>query len=134
MSTSITTPATVTTPTRITTFYTFDTNEPLTFQWTRPTPNNGYLGNVTFRQYQKKNIQVYDPKRIEAYGVLLGISWAYQAQDGSFICRLFVSNFGDVFITFSERKTGNWPLITLLAPHHASPGDSAGQLSTPEIK
>ena len=112
------TQATSTAPTQVTSFYTPDTLEILTFQWTRPMPNNGYLGNVTFRQFQKKPIQVFDPKPVVSWGVELGISWAYQAQDGSFLCRLFVSHFGNVYIGFSERKKGNWPLITLLAPHH----------------
>lgn len=126
------TQATPAPPTRITTFYTPDTFEPLTFEWTRPMPNNGYLGNVTFRQYQKKNIQVFDPRPVVSYGVQLGISWAYQAQDGSFICRMFVSAFGDVYVTFSERKQGNWPLVTVLAPHHAKVGDPAAQTSSSE--
>ena len=108
-------------PTRITTFYTNDgTGDSLTFEWTRRMPENGYLGNVTFRQFQKKPIQVFDPKPVVNFGVQLGISWAYQARDGSFLCRMFVSNFGDVFITFSERKKGDWPLITVFAPHHVS--------------
>jgi hypothetical protein len=129
VSTPVSTQAIPFPPTQITTFYTADTFEPLTFQWTRRMPNNGYLGNVTFRQFQKKNIQVFDPRIIETFGVVLGTSWAYQAQDGSFICRMFVSNFGDLYITFSDRKQGNWPLITVFAPHHAKPGDPAGQLA-----
>jgi hypothetical protein len=119
-------------PTRITTFYTWGTFEPLTFEWTRRMPNNGYLGNVTFRQFQKKKIQVFDPKLIETYGVVLGTSWAYQAQDGSFLCRMFVSAFGDLYVTFSDRKKGDWPLISVLAPHHAISGDPAGQTSSLE--
>lgn len=109
-------------PTQVTTFYTPDTFELLTFEWTRPMPNNGYLGNVTFRQYHKKPIQVFDPKPVVTWGVELGISWAYQAGDGSFICRLFVSHFGNAYIGFSQRKKGDWPLITLLAPHHTIAG------------
>ena len=120
MSTSTT--ITRTPPTVVTTFYTPDTFEVLTFEWTKPMPKNGYLGNVTFRQFQKKPIQVFDPKPVVSWGVELGISWAYQAQDGSFLCRLFVSHFGNVYIGFSERKKGNWPLITLLAPHHSISG------------
>ncbi len=132
MSTAISTQPIPAPPTRITTFFTGDTFEPLTFEWTRRMPNNGYLGNVTFRQFQKKNIQVFDPRPIETFGVLLGFSWAYQAQDGSFICRMFVSNFGDLYVTFSERKQGNWPLITVFAPHHAKSGDPASQTSSLE--
>lgn len=103
----------------------------MTFQWTKPMPTNGYLGNVTFREFQKKPIQVFDPKPIEVHGVVLGTSWAYQAQDGSFLCRMFVSAFNDVFITFSERKKGNWPLITVFAPHHSNLGDPGGQNLNP---
>jgi hypothetical protein len=114
-------------PTRVTTFFTVDTSEPLTFQWTKQMPNKGHLGTVTFRQFQKKPIQVFEPKGVETFGVCLGISWAFQAQDGSFLCRLFVSNFGDVFITFSEPKKGDFPIITLLAPHHPPIGDATGQ-------
>lgn len=114
-------------PTHVTTFYTPDTFELLTFQWTRRMPNNGYLGNVTFRQYQKKNIQVFDPQPVVSYGIVLGFNWAYQAQDGSFLCRLFVSNFGNVYIAFSERKKGDWPLISLLAPHHSAVVDAGVQ-------
>jgi hypothetical protein len=82
-------------------------------------PKNGYLGNVTFRQFQRKPMGVFDPKPVVISGVEVGISWAYQAGDDSFLCRLFVSNFGNVYISFSQPKWGNWPLITLLAPHHS---------------
>ncbi len=74
MSTSTT--ITRTPPTVVTTFYTPDTFELLTFQWTKPMPKNGYLGNVTFRQFQKKPIQVFDPKPVVSWGVELGISCA----------------------------------------------------------
>jgi hypothetical protein len=114
-------------PTQVTTFFTVDNSEVLTFQWTKQMPNKGYLGIVTFRQFQKKPIQVFDPKGVESFGACLGISWAFQAQDGSFLCRLFVSNFGDVFITFSDPKKGDFPPITLLAPHHSTLGDAGGQ-------
>ena len=120
MSTPVSTEAVQARPTQITTFYTGDTFEPMTFEWTRPTPGNGYLGNVTFRQFKKKPIQVFDPRTVSTYGIVLGTSWAFQAGDGSFICRMFVSAFNDVYITFSDRKTGDWPLITVFAFHHAT--------------
>ena len=123
MSTPVSTARTK--PTQVTTFYTPDTKELLTFEWTNTMPEKGYLGNVTFRQYKKKPIQVFRPEEISSYGVPLGTSWQYQAQDGSFLCRMFVSAHLDSFITFSERKKGDWPLITLLAPHHSSLGSSS---------
>ena len=113
-------------PTKVLTFYerAADGTFELTFQWTKQMPKKGYLGTVTFRQFQKKPIQVFDAEPVYVHGFLLGWDWAYQAQDGSFLCRMFVSNFGNVFITFSERKKGDWPLITLLAPHHAALADA----------
>jgi hypothetical protein len=127
MSTPVTTEATGTRPTQITTFYTADTFEPLTFEWTRQMPANGYLGNVTFRQFKKKNIQVFDPKPVSTYGVVLGTSWAFQAQDGSFICRMFVSAFNDLYITFSDRKSGNWPLVSVFSFHHSAVAASSAE-------
>lgn len=125
MSTPVSTQAIPIPPTRVTTFYTLDTFEELTFEWTRRMPENGYLGNVTFRQFQKKPIQVFDPKPVATIGVVLGTSWAFQARDGSFICRMFVSAFNDVYIAFSDRKTGNWPLVTVYSFHHKTLGASS---------
>ena len=117
MSAAVTTQAAKPKPTTIPTFYT-EAGERLTFEWTREMPEDGYLGNVTFRQFQKKPIQVFDPEKVYSYGILLGVSWAYQAQDGSFLCRMFVSAVRDSYVTFSESKKGDWPVpLTVLAPH-----------------
>lgn len=125
MSTPVSTEATATRPTQLTTFFTLDTFEEMTFEWTRPMPANGYLGTVTFRQFQKKPIQVFDPRPVATFGVVLGTSWAFQARDGSFICRMFVSAFNDVYIAFSDRKTGNWPLVTVFSFRHKTPAPSS---------
>ncbi|MFY9621838.1 MAG: hypothetical protein WAM70_03630 [Pyrinomonadaceae bacterium] len=118
MSAAATTEAAQTKPTTITTFFEAGTGDPLTFEWGRQMPENGYLGTVTFRQFQKKPIQVFDREEVRSHGIVLGFSWAYQAQDGSFLCRMFVSAFRDSYVTFSERKKGNWPIpLTVLAPH-----------------
>lgn len=117
MSAAVTTQAAGTKPTTITSFFT-EAGERLTFEWTKQMPDEGYLGSVTFRQFQKKPIQVFDREEIKSHGIVLGVSWAYQAQDGSFLCRMFVSAFRDSFVTFSERKKGDWPVpLTVLAPH-----------------
>lgn len=119
---AIPTPIPPTPPTKVTTFYEHaadGTFVPLTFQWTRQMPDKGYLGTVTFRQFQKKPIQVFDPEPVVYYGQLLGWSWAYQAQDGSFLCRMFVSAYIDSYVTFADRKKGNWPVpLTVLPAHH----------------
>ena len=108
-------------PTKVLTFYEHaadGTFVPLTFQWTKKMPKNGYLGTVTFRQFQKKPIQVFDPEPVYTYGILLGWSWAYQAQDGSFLCRMFVSAYYDSHVTFSDRKKGDWPVpLSVIRPH-----------------
>jgi hypothetical protein len=132
MSTPISTPEPPPRPTHVLTFYAVDNGDLLTFEWGRRMPNNGHLGIVTFRQFKKKPIQVFDPEPVVTYGITLGWSWAYQAQDGSFLCRLFVSNFGNVFITFSQRKKGDWPLISLLAPHHPTLADAGSQTASVE--
>lgn len=108
-------------PTKVLTFYehaTDGTFVPLTFQWTKQMPDKGYLGTVTFRQFQKKPIQVFDPEQVRSYGELIGWSWAYQAQDGSFLCRMFVSAYYDSHVTFSDRKKGDWPVpLSVIRPH-----------------
>jgi hypothetical protein len=82
---------------------------PMSFTWTKPMPQGGYLGTVTFGLLKNKSIQVFDPKDVQ-----YGKSWAYQAQDGSFLCRMFVTSDWR-FITFSDSKKGNWPLISVFS-------------------
>ena len=115
MSAQVATEATRTPPTVITSFKTA-AGEPLTFQWTRAMPEGGYLGNVTFRQFQKKPIQVFDPEPVYSHSILIGVSWAYQAQDGSFLCRVFVTEFLNAYVTFSDLKKGNWPVPLTVVP------------------
>lgn len=109
-------------PTKVLTFYEHaadGTYVPLTFQWTKKMPKNGYLGIVTFRQFQKKPIQVFDAEPVYVHGFLLGWDWAYQAQDGSFLCRMFVSAIIDSYVTFYELKKGKWPVpLHVFPPHH----------------
>jgi hypothetical protein len=50
-------------------------------------PQNGWLGTVSYGSINAKPIQVFDAKSVAG-----GTSWAFQAQDGSFQCRMFVSS------------------------------------------
>ncbi|HEX8475950.1 MAG TPA: hypothetical protein VF666_18130 [Pyrinomonadaceae bacterium] len=82
----------------------------MTFDWTRPMPENGYLGTVSFPGVAtNKPIQVFDPKTS-----VKGTDWAFQAQDGSFLCRMFVTA-SQSRVTFSQNRIGNWPNITVYA-------------------
>jgi len=83
----------------------------MTFNWTRPMPQGGYLGEVTFGSYQKKPIQVFDAKLDNTDG---SKTWQYQAQDGAFLCSMKVSSDRNS-ITFFARKKGDWPLIVVSA-------------------
>lgn len=81
----------------------------MAFNWTRPMPNGGYLGEVTFGSFQRKPIQVFDAKVDRTDG---SKTWQYQAQDGSFLCSMKVTS-DQGSITFLDRKKGDWPLITV---------------------
>lgn len=89
--------------------YVDDDNALMSFTWIRPMPHNGYLGEVTFRSVKKKPIQVFGA--IDDNG---SKNWGFQAQDGSFLCRMEVASDQNS-ITFLDLKKGNWPLITLNA-------------------
>jgi len=58
----------------------------LTLSWTRPMPYGGWLGQATTSE--TKDVQAYDAQSLNG-GVT---SWGFQAQDGSFVCRMYVSS------------------------------------------
>lgn len=89
----------------------------LSFQWTKPMPYNGYLGLVTFAQYKDKPIQVYDPKPIlDSCGHEVGKNWGFQAQDGQFVGRMYVSKLKS-YIRFAHFRPGDpWPQVSCSAP------------------
>ncbi len=59
----------------------------ITFNWTRPMPQGGWLGTLTYGGVVNKPIQVFDAKTDDPRFT----NWAIQAQDGSFVCRMHVS-------------------------------------------
>lgn len=60
----------------------------LGLSWTRRMPYNGWLGVAsTSNMEESKDVQIYDPRTLSDGGT----SWAFQAQDGSFVCRMYVS-------------------------------------------
>ena len=80
------------------------------FNWGRRMPNNGRLGDVTYGSLQKKLIQVFNP--IE--NADRSKTWQFQAQDGSFLLSMKVSENQDV-VTFFDSKKGNFPQVTVYA-------------------
>src|ERR1051325_4716856 len=84
----------------------------INFAWGRQMPDGGRLGQVTFGQFVNKPIQVYDAQPIICEGVRVGTNWGFQAQDGSFLGRMYVSNF-KCFIRFVHfRPNDTWPQVS----------------------
>ncbi len=86
----------------------------LTFQWGKRMPENGRLGTVTFGQYVNKPIQVFDAQPIKYNDVIIGTNWAFQAQDGSFVGRMYVSS-DQYNVSFVNCNNANWPLTSCFA-------------------
>ncbi len=89
----------------------------LTFTWGKQMPDNGRLGQVTLGQFVNKPIQVFDLQIIkDSAGNELYRDWAFQAQDGSFLGRMYVSR-GKSYIRFAHfRATDQWPQVTCSVP------------------
>ncbi|HYY99680.1 MAG TPA: hypothetical protein VE642_13855 [Pyrinomonadaceae bacterium] len=88
----------------------------LTFNWTKPMPGNGYLGTATFGQFVNKPIQVYGAEPILYNGHQVGLNWGFQAQDGSFLGRMYVST-GKCYIRFAHfRANDQWPQVSCHVP------------------
>ena len=86
----------------------------MNLNWTKPMPNNGFLGEVTYLSFVKKPIQVFAAIDQEGYKI-----WQFQAQDGSFLCSLKV-RLDQNTITFFDTRKGNFPNVTLYAPDQDS--------------
>ena len=90
-----------------------DSPDPISFAWTRRMPNNGWLGTVTYGSFVNKPIQVFDAKVDPKYNNGRGLTdWAFQAQDGSFLCRMKITPNGlRRFVWFESCKNNNWPQL-----------------------
>lgn len=85
-----------------------DNPDYITFDWTRPMPQGGWLGNVSYRGEYK--IQVFDAKEVEPNVT----DWTYQAQNGSFLCHMIVSNkppLRNRYVSFERCNNQNWPQV-----------------------
>jgi hypothetical protein len=87
---------------------------PTSFKWGKHTPNGGRLGEVTHGSFVNKPIQVFDAQPIA--GGSGGTDWAFQAQDGSFLGRMYVSPHKS-YIRFAKFRPGDpWPQMTCVSP------------------
>ena len=85
---------------------------PLIFQWTKPMPKGGWLGEVTFGKYVNKPIQVFASTPING-----GVDWTFQAQDGEFLGHMLVSTLKNYIRFVHFRPNDQWPLVSCAAPN-----------------
>lgn len=79
----------------------------LAFEWTRPMPYGGWLGETD--GFTHKAVQAYD-----SWTMYDGwMNWGFQAQDGSFVCRMKVAP-NQRTITFTNCR-GYWPVTSCFA-------------------
>ena len=84
---------------------------PMEFKWTKPMPENGFLGEVTYRSFVNTPIQVFAAK-VDQLG---NKTWEFQAQNGTFLCSMTVT-LDQSSITFSNLRKGQFPLVTVKVP------------------
>lgn len=89
----------------------------ITFQWGRNMPDGGRLGTVTLGEFVNKPIQVFDLRIVKDGERELYRDWAFQAQDGSFLGRMYVSSPRKSIIRFAKfRASDQWPQVTCVTP------------------
>ena len=86
-------------------FYCPYENAYVSFDWTQPMPYGGWLGATGY--YKAKDVQAYDAKPL-ANG---GLNWGFQAQDGSFVGRMYVALHKSI-VRFAHFRPGDqWPQV-----------------------
>lgn len=86
----------------------------ITFNWTARRPHGGWVGEVTYGSFVKKPIQAFDARFVDpANPNPRIIDWAFQAQDGSFLCRMTVdaSRPLNANVSFGTCRNNNWPQL-----------------------
>lgn len=89
-----------------------DTDHPdyIYFDWTKPMPQGGWLGNVVYGS-NKPAVQIFNPQVVEQNVT----DWTYQAQNGAFICHMIVSNkppLTEHYVSFERCNNNQWPQVT----------------------
>jgi hypothetical protein len=78
----------------------------LAFEWTKQMPYGGWLGRTY--DIAEEDVQAYDARPL--YGG--GLNWGFQAQNGSFVCRMYVSADQNHITFVNCRPFANWPLTS----------------------
>ena len=78
----------------------------VSFDWTTPMPYGGWLGQTGYYKY--KDVQAYDARPLSGGG----LNWGFQAQDGSFVCRMYVSADQNNITFVNCRPFTNWSLTS----------------------
>ena len=96
----------------------------LSFQWGRQMPEGGRLGTVSCGQFVNKPIQVFDNQPLrDSTGREIGRNWAFQAQDGSFLGRMYVAYYKTIVRFAHFRPNDKWPQ-TICTVDPVDPRDS----------
>ena len=85
----------------------------LTFSWdTKMYQGGGRTGKASLAQYNNEPIQVFDPQPLkDSYGRQIGTDWGFQAQNGTFLGRMYVSLYKS-YIRFTKfRPNDKWPQV-----------------------
>ena len=84
----------------------------LTFTWGRQMPEGGRLGTATLGKFQNEPIQVFDAQPIIYNGARIGTNWAFQAQNGKFVGRMYVALYQSI-VRFAHFRPGDeWPQVS----------------------
>lgn len=81
----------------------------LAFDWTTAMPYGGWLGQTY--GFTNKDVQAYNALPLGGGG----LNWGFQAQDGSFVCRMYVSADKGRLDFVNCRPSGSWPVTTCYA-------------------
>ncbi|HEX8336169.1 MAG TPA: hypothetical protein VF621_05525 [Pyrinomonadaceae bacterium] len=80
----------------------------LAFEWTKQMPYGGWLGRTD--GFTHDDVQAYNA--LPQGG---GLNWGFQAQDGSYVCRMYVSSDKSRLDFVNCRPYGAWPVTTCFA-------------------
>jgi hypothetical protein len=90
-------------------FYCPNENAYVSFDWGTPMPYGGWLGSTGY--YKTKAVQAYDAQLLSSGW----LNWGFQAQDGSFVCRMYVSPDQNNINFVNCRPFTNWSLTSCFA-------------------
>jgi hypothetical protein len=82
----------------------------LAFEWTRQMPGNGWLGKTY--GFTQDDVQAYNALPLGSNGSL---NWGFQAQNGEYVCRMYVTSDKRRLDFVNCRPYGAWPVSSCWA-------------------